>query len=498
MKIFKLLATVAIVALWSFPALADIQYGGQWSAIQSNGFTASFQITQTGLLLNVAASYGTVRGTGTGNVTAEGTPCFAAAACPSLILRINWDNGASGEYTGHLGGDGYLRGASRDLNTNNGSVGWISSRTFNSMYEVYFTPGDCDFRHVTAKLEIGGVVRYDVVGTCLNQPMTGNMLYIDGSMSGFMQEMFYYNGVQWNVFGSCQTDPWVSGAPCAVGHSNPLGSTGRPLDNYHVDFQRYPAPLSLRVINDPTIFQTALAKAPHPSPPARPVNTKMQYKLNNRIGVSWLAPSEKPPYGPYETFSVEGLQYQGGNWVILGQAKRHRTELAKKGGALEMGIAALLLEDPAYGLSVQIPTSRTGIVEDWKFRACTKTRFTQTCSDPMTPAPFGTKESAQVNDTRTALPPPGITQSTQVNGKPAAQAASLLGVSDTLNAQKVLPTIQQPSATPQSSPPLLLKPSTTTTLNSSTSLNGGIVLRGVPQEGSPPAGTPPAKPKPAP
>jgi hypothetical protein len=481
MKIFKLLATVAIVAFWSFPALADIQYGGQWSAIQSNGFTASFQITQTGLLLNVAASYGTVRGTGTGNVTAEGTACFAAAACPSLIFRINWDNGASGEYTGQLGGDGYLRGTTADLNTNNGSVGWISSRTFNSMYEVYFTPGDCDFRHVTAKLEIGGIVRYDVVGTCLNQPMTGKMLYIDGSMSGFMQEVFYYNGVQWNVFGKCRTDPWVSGAPCAVEYSNPIGGTGRPLDNYHVDFQRYPAPLSLRVIHDPTIFQTALAKAPHPSPPARPVNTKVQLDIKNRAVVNWLAPDENPPYGPYETFSVEGLPYQGGTWVLLGTAKRHKTEIAKKGGVYGMPIDALFSEDPVYRLSVQIPTSRTGIVESWKFRACTKTRFTQTCSDPITPLPFGIKESMQIHAPVTRQPPPGVKQSTQMN---APRTAARLGGSDTLNAQKVLPTIQQPSAIPQSSPPKVLpglSPSTSTTLN------GRFFPRGVPQEDAAPA-----------
>ena len=478
MKIFKLLATMAIVAFWSFPALADIQYGGQWSAIQSNGFTASFQIMQTGLLLNVAASYGTVRGTGTGNVTAEGTPCFAATACPSLILRINWDNGASGEYTGQLGGDGYLRGAVRDLNTDNGSVGWISSRTFNSMYKVYFTPGDCDFRQVTAKLEIGGIIRYDVVGTCLNKPMTGKMSYAESASnaSGFMEETFYYNGATLQVRARCPADPWVSGAPCSVNSFRAIGGNGLPLDSYDVDFQRYPAPLSLRVINDPTTFQTAWAKSPHPSPPARPVNTKVRLDIKNRAVVYWLAPDENPPYGPYETFSVEGQPYQGGNagaWVSLGTAKRQASMLISRNGfPLLGGLATPPAGD--YRLSVQIPTPRTGIVEGWKFRACAKTRFTQTCSDPMTPAPFGTKESAQVNDPRTA---------------------ARLGGSDTLNAQKVLPTIQQPSAIPQSSPPKALpglSPSTSTTLN------GRFFPRGVPQEGSPPAGTPPAEPKPAP
>ncbi len=427
-----------------------------------------------------------------------------------------------GDYTGQLGGDGYLRGTTVDLNTDNGRVGWISSRTFNSMYELYFTPGDCDFRQVTAKLEVGGIVRYDVVGTCLNQPMTRKMLYSDGDIKrdGLMREEFYYNGVTLSSWATCPADPWVSGASCRHPSINTTRGTGLSIDNYHVDFQRYPAPLSLRVISDPTIFQTALAKAPHPSPPAQPVNTKVSLDIRNRAVVSWLAPSEESPHGPYETFRVEGQQYQGGNWVGLGGVKRHRTTLMEnnRGGMLTTGLGLLFRPEPAeYQLSVLIPTSRPGIVEGWKFRACTKTRFTKTCSDPMIPTPFGVKDRIQLNDPITLLsPPPGTTQSARVNGKPAVQTAPHLGGSDTLNTQKVLPTIQQPSAIPQSAPPkmvLRLSPSTslgqnavvnpqplppkppTTTLNSSTSR---IFLRGVPQEGSPPAGTTPVEPKPAP
>jgi hypothetical protein len=224
-----------------------------------------------------------------------------------------------------------------------------------------------------------------------------------------------------------------------------------------------------------------------PVPLPFPFYPMAKEKLRDRADVSWSFLSSDPR----SLHFIVQQRIGGTEWVNLGNTGRH--------------------QDVTYRLSVNYHRS------DNPLRVCTISTTAEpwACTEPVTPAPIGITDTTRPNDTRMALhpPPPGIKQSARVND---AQTAPRLGASDTLNAQKVLPTIQQPSAIPQSSPakmvprlspstsleqnavvnsqPLLRKP-LTTTLNSSTSR---IFLRGVPQEGSTPAGTPPAEPKPAP
>jgi len=107
--------------------MGDFKVGGNWQAIQGNGFVADFAIDReqdNGFsILEAQASHsgGSVTGEGQGKVQGR-----------DFHLRIGWDNGTAGVYNGTFGLDGSLTGVTFDELHPDNVTSWHSSRQFHT------------------------------------------------------------------------------------------------------------------------------------------------------------------------------------------------------------------------------------------------------------------------------------------------------------------------------------------------------------------------------
>ncbi|MGD9850855.1 MAG: hypothetical protein AB7T38_06295 [Nitrospirales bacterium] len=225
---------------------------------------------------------------------------------------------------------------------------------------VIITPHSCNFTTVSAEYGPDGSIRYNLMGACNGTPITGQMAYGTNQQ---MAEKFYYKEAQIRTTAICPADPWISGVPC---EDQQVATKG--ADPGSLIYQK--APLSLRVVGAPQMFQNAHANAAHPKPPGPPVNTKAVLRSGftsiPKATVSWLGPDQQGAYGPYLNFIVEARPQhaEGAAWIKLGGISRHTAQ--------------------DYQLVVQFPPTPQGI-KGWEVRACSTTVFTRTCSGPIIP-----------------------------------------------------------------------------------------------------------------
>ena len=149
MKIFNLLATLAILALCSFSTLA---VAGKWSAYQ-NGVDLFFDTQQSGATLT-----GTVRVSdgNTGNLSGSVTG-------NQLDFTVNWNGGnVRGRYTGTIGQDGFIRdGFAYDIDSPWSQAAWNST-------SVVSLGGDGSKPVSEVLIDNNTSAYYNALGTVLN------------------------------------------------------------------------------------------------------------------------------------------------------------------------------------------------------------------------------------------------------------------------------------------------------------------------------------------
>jgi hypothetical protein len=111
--------------------MAGFKIDGQWIAHQSNGFDVRFDLKVT----TGQDSNGHVRPLVHGNATqtAQGVGGDVKDGFLSeteLNVVVNWQGGARGEYFATFGGDGRLRGLTRDVDHPESQATWFSDRQF--------------------------------------------------------------------------------------------------------------------------------------------------------------------------------------------------------------------------------------------------------------------------------------------------------------------------------------------------------------------------------
>ncbi|MCB1053617.1 MAG: hypothetical protein KIT39_14735 [Nitrospirales bacterium] len=221
----------------------------------------------------------------------------------------------------------------------------------------------CKLTELTARLGPDGSIRYSIMGTCYNNPITGELAYATNRQ---MAEQFIYRGAKFRTTAVCPDDPWISGATCEDQLVSAQGA-----DPGHLIYQK--VPLSRYVISEPQVFQHAKANATRPNPPGPPVNARAEIRGGGNATVYWLGPDQQGNFGPYLNFVVEARPKgaEGATWTKLGGINRHSA--------------------PDYRVGVKIPEPIPGF-SGWELRTCATTVLARTCTGPFSPTLAFNKE----------------------------------------------------------------------------------------------------------
>jgi hypothetical protein len=110
-------------------ALRDIS-NGEWTAIQSNNWEVLFDLNQTpeGKLSGDADAIPQF----VGGETMDGDvdPNNSLLQENSVRIRVNWETGSKGEYSGGFNGKGRIVGQTFDVSHPSSQATWVSDTTF--------------------------------------------------------------------------------------------------------------------------------------------------------------------------------------------------------------------------------------------------------------------------------------------------------------------------------------------------------------------------------